>query len=79
MKQMLHRDDADDDLNWMYPPRDLHDAAAWDRYWNGFVSHGFGPGFHDIMAADPERMRVVAEMGIKTVLCAGNGICIPAV
>jgi|SRR5712664_140929 len=74
VKRLLHRDDPNEDLFWMYPPRNLHDPAAWDRYWDGFVSHGFGPGFHDFVAADPERMSVMAEMGIKTVLCAGNGI-----
>ncbi len=74
VKRLLHRDDPDDDFSWLYPPRNLHDPAAWDRYWNGFVSHGFGPGFHDMMAADPETTRVMAEMGIKTVLCAGSGI-----
>jgi len=74
VKRLLHRDDPDDDLPWLYPPRNLHDPAAWDRYWNGFVSHGFGPGFHDMMAADPETTRVMAEMGIKTVLRAGSGI-----
>ena len=74
LKRLFGRDDSDDDLSWLSPPRDMHDSAAWDRYWNGHVSNGIGPGLYDMMAGDPETARAMAEMGIKAVLCAGSGI-----
>jgi hypothetical protein len=74
LKRLFGRDDPDDELSWLWPPRNMHDSAAWDRYWNGYVSHGIGPGLNDMMAGDPETAKAMAEMGIKTVLCAGSGI-----
>jgi len=73
-ERLSGRDDSDDDLSWLDPPENMHDSAAWDRYWNGHLSNGIGPGLYDMMAGDPETAKVMAEMGIKTVLCAGSGI-----
>jgi hypothetical protein len=50
LKRLFGRDDPDDELSWLWPPRNMHDSAAWDRYWNGYVSHGIGPGLNDMMA-----------------------------
>ena len=74
LKRLFGRNDPDDDLDWLLPPRNMHDSAAWDRYWNGHVSYGFGPGLYDMMAGDPETARAMAELDIETVLCAGSGI-----
>jgi len=74
LKRLFGRDDPDDNLSWLLPPRNMRDPAAWDRYWNGLLSHGIGPGLNDMMAGDPETVRAMAEMGLKTVLCAGSGI-----
>ena len=74
LKRLFQRDDSDDDLSWLSPPSNVHDSAAWDRYWNGHVSNGIGPGLYDMMAGDPETAKAMAEMGINTVLCAGSGI-----
>lgn len=38
------------------------------------MSNGIGPGLYNMMAGDPETARAMAEMRIKTVLCAGSGI-----
>lgn len=74
LKRLFGREEPDDELDWLCPPGDMHDPAAWDRYWNGHMSNGIGPRFYDMMAGDPETARAMAQMDIKSVLCAGSGI-----
>ena len=32
--------------SWMFPPSTVVDAAAWDHYWQGQLSHGVGGMVH---------------------------------
>ena len=74
IKRLFRRNESDDELSWLNPPQSMHDPAAWDRYWDGHATNGIGPGFSDMMAGDPPTAKAMAELGVKTVLCAGNGI-----
>lgn len=65
---------ADDESAWLFPPKDVHDPAAWDKYWYDQVTHGFGPGLFDMFCDDERLVRIMFECGLKSVLCAGCGI-----
>ncbi len=62
------------DMAWLFPPRDVHDAAAWDRYWNEQVAHDFGPVMCDLFDDDAELVGVMLQTGMQSVLCVGSGI-----
>lgn len=66
--------DDDVDLSWLDPPNDPSDRSAWDRYWSEQVRHGLGPALFDMFCDDRDLIRVMDSEGMKTVLCAGNGI-----
>ena len=64
----------DDELSWLNPPANPLDVAAWDQFWINHVTHGIGPPFFDMFCDDSRLLRVMNLEGMKTVLCAGNGI-----
>jgi hypothetical protein len=66
----------DSEFDWLLPPRDVHDVAGWDRYWTEQVQHGLGPPLFDMFVYGHEDAIVEAmrQRGLRTVLCAGNGM-----
>jgi SAM-dependent methyltransferase len=60
-------------LNWMLPPGTVTDPAAWDRYWQDQLSHGFD-GFVHLFVDDGELVDAMRAHELRTVLCVGNGI-----
>ncbi len=66
--------DADDDMDWFFPPRDVHNPTLWDRYWNDQVSNDLGPPAFDLFVHDDGLIRVMRQCGFRRVLCAGSGI-----
>lgn len=59
----------------MIPPRDVHDAAAWDAYRHDQVERELVPGRTAEMLKDSDT--VIAAMrgnGLRSVLFAGNGL-----
>jgi SAM-dependent methyltransferase len=73
-RQLAEELALEDDLEWLYPPTNMHSASAWDRYWRDQVSHGLNPELFDMFLSDDSLIRVMSEHGMRTVLCAGNGI-----
>lgn len=67
--------DPPDDLDWLRPPKNVLDEAAWDRFWKNQVDHKVA-GFHDMFLRDESLARLMIALGMRTVLCAGNGISI---
>jgi SAM-dependent methyltransferase len=65
---------ADDDLSWLWPPRDIHCVEAWDRHWYNQINHGLGPGMFDLFCQEEHLISAMRRRGYLTVLCAGNGI-----
>jgi hypothetical protein len=63
-----------DDLSWLRPPANPLDVAAWDRFWAEHIRHGIGPPLLDMFCDDSMLVRVMRDEGIKSILCAGNGI-----
>ena len=84
LKQLLSRSqrnidpfpgcDDDPDLEWLRPPANPLDVAGWDRYWFEYLRHGIGPQLLDMFCDDRDLVRVMNAEGMKSVLCAGNGI-----
>lgn len=66
--------DVNDDLSWVHPPAGSADVAAWDRYWIEQVRHGLGPPIFDMFCNDRDLVIAMKIEGMKTILCAGNGI-----
>jgi SAM-dependent methyltransferase len=66
--------EVDGELDWMVPPRDVHNPALWDRYWNDQVSHDLGPPAFDLFSQDEDLIQVMRQCGFRRVLCAGSGI-----
>jgi SAM-dependent methyltransferase len=62
-----------DDLDWVRPPQNVQDAAGWDKYWQQEVADGV-IGFHDWFIHDGPLARILVKLGLRTVLCAGNGV-----
>ena len=57
------------------PPRDVHDATAWDAYWTNHLQVGLmEQGFSDMMSSDEQLLGLLTRRGATTVLCAGNGL-----
>ncbi len=72
-----NRDQAsepDDDCDWFWPPGDVHDVQAWDKYWRQQIENGLGPPIFDMFCRDKELVEAMRRREMKTVLCAGNGI-----
>jgi len=55
-------------------PADVHDRAAWDRYWLAQLEVGqMEQGFNDMMASDSTFLPELDRRAARTVLCVGNG------
>jgi len=67
-------DDILEDIAWIFPPKDVHNADAWDSYWKKQIEHGFGPAFFDMFIRDDIIVKAAQRFGLSTVLCVGNGI-----
>jgi hypothetical protein len=66
-----------DDLDWLRPPKNLHDAAGWDKYWQRQVAEGV-IGFYDWSIHDGPLAKLMVKRSLRTVLCAGNGVSLEA-
>src|SRR5947207_1329871 len=66
--------DDSDELSWLRPPANPLDVAAWDRFWVEHIRHGIGPPLMDMFCDDSMLVRVMNDEGLKSILCAGNGI-----
>lgn len=66
--------DDDEDLSWLEPPANPLDVAAWDRFWLEHIRHGIGPPFLEMFCDDTMLIRVMKDEGMRSILCAGNGI-----
>jgi SAM-dependent methyltransferase len=64
----------EDDLQWLIPPDDVRDAAAWDRYWTDQITHGVPLQMFDLFCDDRELIAFMVDRGFHSVLCVGNGI-----
>ena len=56
------------------PPTDPLDFAGWDQYWKEQIECGFGPPLIDMFCDDRDLVRAMNSEGMKSVLCAGNGL-----
>jgi hypothetical protein len=57
------------------PPRDVHDARAWDTFWRNHLEVGpMEQGFSDMMSSDERLVGLLTRRGARTILCAGNGL-----
>lgn len=63
-----------DDMDWFFPPRNVHDHALWDRYWQDQVTHGLTPPLFDMLCSFTPLVPALIKRGAKRLLCAGNGI-----
>ena len=66
--------ESPDDESWFFPPEDVHDHAAWNRYWQNQVSHGLTPPLFDLFCNDAPLIQCLRKRGGTSVLCVGNGI-----
>lgn len=58
------------------PPTDVHDASGWDRYWDEEIASGGAPDLTPGFAPPPGLLSLMLRRGLRTVLCAGNGLSI---
>jgi SAM-dependent methyltransferase len=63
-----------DDLGWLCPPNDVHDAAKWDAYWKAQLDHGLGPELFDMFCDVPSIVDALEANRFRSVLCVGSGI-----
>ncbi len=63
-----------DDLDWLYPPPDVHAVEPWDTWWRGQVEHGVAPGWSDMFCDDNALLDIVEARGLESVLCVGCGV-----
>lgn len=62
------------------PPRDPHNRFAWDQYWKNHLEVGpLEQSFADQMSSDGKLPKLLAERGVHTILCAGNGLSMEAI
>jgi SAM-dependent methyltransferase len=66
--------DDDDEMAWFWPPTTIADVASWDKYWRDQVTHGLTPPLFDMLNNSADLAAVMSQHGLKTLLCAGNGI-----
>jgi methyltransferase family protein len=62
------------DTDWLFPPKNLLDVSAWDRFWTEQVRHGLGPPMFDFLHNDAYLVGMLWLEGMTSILCAGNGI-----
>jgi hypothetical protein len=65
--------EALDEMDWLHPPKDVHDASGWNRYWKDQVNEEWA-GFHDMFLREEWLARRMTARRFQTVLCAGNGV-----
>lgn len=65
---------SSDDMSWFCPPGDLHDAAAWDRYWMNQIAHGLRPEIFDMFCDIQTMVAALQANGLHRVLYVGCGI-----
>ena len=63
-----------DDMDWFFPPAEVHAGEPWDRYWRAQLEHGIGPPLHDMFCNAGALLDLLEPRGPRTVLCAGSGI-----
>ena len=63
-----------DNFDWVHPPADRHDPAAWDAYWQDQFDHLGGLAFIDLFVDDREFVAALRERSGESVLCLGNGV-----
>jgi hypothetical protein len=57
------------------PPADVHSPGAWDEYWRTQLKVGaLEQRFADWMSSDATLPPLLAGRGVRTILCAGNGL-----
>jgi hypothetical protein len=57
------------------PPKNIRDAAGWDTYWKNHLEVGApDQGFSDMMSSDDTLMPLLSRRGVRSILCAGNGL-----
>jgi hypothetical protein len=60
---------------WMWPPRDVHDASAWDRYWTEHAVRNFPvTRFFDRISDVDGTAVMLRDNGLRSVLCVGSGV-----
>lgn len=64
----------EEEFAWVFPPKEVHNADAWDSYWKKQIEHGLGPGIFDMFCRDDIIVSAAQRFGLSTVLCVGNGI-----
>jgi SAM-dependent methyltransferase len=62
------------DYAWMFPPEDVRDVAAWDRYWDAQIAHEVSPVMGDMFSDDRPLIPYMKSRGFRSILCAGNGV-----
>jgi hypothetical protein len=62
------------ELSWNRPPTDPLDVAAWDRYWIEEVRQELELWMCDMFCRDRDLVTAMNNEGVRSVLCAGNGI-----
>lgn len=63
-----------EDGPYLCPPADPLDIAGWDQYWLRHIDYGIGPSIMDMFCDDSNLIEVMRDQGMKSILCAGNGI-----
>jgi len=71
---LFQQQDDSDDLSWLNPPANPLDVAAWDQFWVEHIRNGIGPPLLDMFCDDSMLVRVMNDEGMKSILCAGNGV-----
>ena len=66
--------EPDEDLDWLWPPSDIHDVEAWDKHWQQQIEHGLGPPIFDMFCDGAHLVDAMRQRDMKTILCAGSGI-----
>jgi len=56
------------------PPKDVHNVAGWNEYWKSALLDGSEREAADRLASDPALPALLQRRGVKTILCAGNGL-----
>ena len=73
----LTRDPGSEEFAWMVPPRDMHDAAAWDNYWRNQVGMGLlDTQMFEVLSNSDTVISAMRANGLRSVLFVGNGLAI---
>src|SRR5215208_3956911 len=76
-RRALTRDLGPDEFAWMIPPRDMHDAAAWDVYWHHQAEKGrMGMQMSDMLSNSDTVISAMHANGLRSVLFVGNGLAV---